>query len=308
MNARRVAKLNIRLPEPIRQFVHQPHAIEGAFRPPAAAAHAGLTATALALERLLDAVTPQPQQDPLLEELTAVIKTFARPRVARRLVTSIRRLYPALRIIIVDDSREPLRVQGAETVQMPYDSGVAAGRNEGVRHARTRYVLILDDDYVFCRHTRLAPTLTLMERFPEIDITGGQLIELPLFSERPLAAVAGTIRPTDAMPRHPIGSSLGGLAVVPKVPTFFVARRDRLAEVEWDPRLKRIDHADFFSRAFGVLTTVFNPELKILHARTPFDRQYMSRRLDLGADRRLLAELYGGGPAAPRTAEVDGSE
>jgi hypothetical protein len=191
---------------------------------------------------------------------------------------------------------------------MPYDSGIAAGRNEGLRRARTRYVLMLDDDYVFCRHTRLAPTLALMEQFSEIDIAGGQLIELPLLSIRPLAAAAGSIRPTDATPRHPLGSSIAGLTVVPKVPTFFVARRNRLAAVEWDARLKRIDHADFFTRALGLLTTVFNPELKILHARTPFDREYMSRRLDLGADRQLLAKLYGGEPAAPRTADADAPE
>jgi glycosyltransferase involved in cell wall biosynthesis len=296
----------MRLPSPIRQFVHEPHAIDGAFRPPAAAVHGSLTTTALALERVLDGLAPRPAQEPLLDELTVVVKTFERPRVARRLVASIRRLYPALRIIVVDDSREPVRIQGAETVRMPYDSGIAGGRNEGLRHARTRYVLILDDDYVFYRRTRLAPTLTLMERFPEIDITGGQLVELPLFSVRPLAAVAGSLRPTDATPRHPLGSSIAGLTVVPKVPTFFVARRDRLAEVEWDARLKRIDHADFFTRAFGLLTTVFNPELRILHARTPFDRRYMSRRLDLDADRRLLAELYGSPPTSPRPAEADG--
>lgn len=280
------------LPTTIRKFVHQPHAIEGAVRPFAAAAHGTLTSGALALERALDEIRPGPPQDPLLDELTVLIKTFERPRILRRLVASIRRLYPKLRIVVVDDSQEAIRLPSVETVTMPYDSGVAAGRNEGLGHVTTRYVLVLDDDYVFCRHTHLAPTLALMERFPEIDITGGQLIELPLFSVRPLAAVAGKIHATDSVPRHPLGSSLGGLMVVPKVPTFFIARRDRLASVGWDARLKRIDHADFFTRALGTLTTVFNPYLRILHARTPFDRGYMKARLDLSADRRLLAEWY----------------
>jgi hypothetical protein len=300
---RRMAHLSMRLPALIQQFVYQPHAIEGAFRPPAAAAHAMLTATGVTLERVLDAFAARPTQEPLLEELTVVIKTFERPRIVRRLVASIRRLYPTLRIVLVDDSRKSLQIPGAETVPLPYDSGIAAGRNEGVRRARTKYVLMLDDDYVFYRHTRLAPTLELMERFPEMDIVGGQLVELPLFSVRPVAAVAGSLRRTSATARHPLGSSLGGLTVVPKVPTFFVARRERIAEVSWDPRLKRIDHADFFTRALGVLTTVFNPELRILHARTPFDRKYMSRRLDLGADRRLLDELYEDPAAAARTVE-----
>jgi hypothetical protein len=39
----------------------------------------------------------------------------------------------------------------------------------------------------------------------------------------------------------------------------------------------------FFARALGVLTTVFNPALRCLHARTPFDGEYMSKRMDLAA-------------------------
>ena len=35
---------------------------------------------------------------------------------------------------------------------MPYDSGISAGRNEGLRHVTTKYVLLLDDDLVFFRH------------------------------------------------------------------------------------------------------------------------------------------------------------
>ena len=246
----------------------------------------------LELERLLDALAPPPPiEEPLVRRSTALIKTFERPRVVRRLVASIKRLYPCLAIIVADDSRAPVALDGVITVPMPYDSGVAAGRNEALARARTEYVVMLDDDYVFFRGTRLGPALRRMEEHPEIDVMGGRVIELPVRRRRRLPE--GEIFPTPAVPRTPLGSRIGGLRVVDKVPSFFVARRERLGVVGWDPRLKRADHADFFTRALGTLTTVINPDLECLHARTPFDSHYMRKRMDLAESLEILEERYG---------------
>jgi Glycosyl transferase family 2 len=281
------------LPAPVKRFIHDPHAIEGWQRPIAAGIYRTLVAQELLLMRMLDAVSPRPVGGPLLAEATALIKTFERPLIVRRLVTSIRRLYPTLRIVVVDDSRHPVAVEGVETVVMPYDSGISAGRNEGLRRVTTKYVIILDDDLVFFRRTRLADALALMERHPEIDIMGAELINLPLLRARPLAQAAGRIFTADGDPPLPVGRRIGGLVVCEKVPNAFVARRDRLALVPWDPRLKRMEHADFFTRALDVLTTVFNPDFQMLHARTPFDADYMAKRLDVADAREVLRRKYG---------------
>jgi glycosyltransferase involved in cell wall biosynthesis len=284
----------LRLPAPVKRFIHDPHAIEGWQRPIATAIYRTLVAQELLLIRMLDALSRRPAGAPLLGEATVLIKTFERPHIVRRLVSSIRRLYPTLGIVVVDDSRDPVALEGVETVVMPYDSGVSAGRNEGLRHVTTKYVVVLDDDFVLFSRTRLAEALELMERHPEVDIMGGNSINLPLLTARPLPQAAGRIFATDREPLFPIGSRIGELVVCEKVPTFFVARRDRLALVGWDPALKRMDHADFFSRALGVLTTVFNPDFKAFHARTPFDADYMTKRLELAADRKVLREKYSG--------------
>jgi glycosyl transferase family 2 len=282
----------VRAPALITRFVEEAHALEGRPRAIASAVHRSVVAEELWVERLLDGLAPSPPLDePLVRQVTALIKTFERPRILRRLVASIKRLYPALRIVVADDSRVPSRIVGVETIAMPYDSGISAGRNEGLRHVTTPYVLVLDDDFVFYRHTGLIPALRLMERHTQIDIMGGQLVDLPFYRARRLPE--GEIFPTGATPLAPLGSFIGGLRVVDKVPTFYIARTDRLAVVPWDPRLKRIDHADFFTRALGVLTTVFKPDLKCLHARTPFDDAYMSKRLDLEASFQVLEERYG---------------
>jgi hypothetical protein len=62
--------------------------------------------------------------------------------------------------------------------------------------------------------------------------------------------------------------------------------------VGWDARLKRLDHADFFTRARGVLVTAYDDEFRCLHAQTPFDREYMRCRSDLDADAELLRARY----------------
>ena len=281
----------LRVPASIAAWTREPNALRGTPRFIASKAHASLVAQELRLQRLVDAVIPAHPTDDRVEQLTALVKTFERPQILRRLVASIKRFYPELPIVVVDDSRDPTHLPGVTTVTMPYDSGIAAGRNVGLSHVTTPYVLVLDDDFIFNRHTNLGAALALMDEHARIDIMGGRVIDLPLC--RPRRLPFGDVFPTAARPVAPLGSRIGGLLVVDKVPTFFVARRERLALVGWDPALKRMDHADFFTRAIGVLTTVFNPGRRCLHARTPFDASYMSKRMDLEASAQALQRRYG---------------
>lgn len=266
--------------------------VEGRLRPVTARGYETVSAIELALERTADRLARATENDALLSDLTVLVKTFERPRILRRFVGSVRRFYPDLKVIVVDDSRKPEPIEGLETITLPYDSGVSVGRNELVRHAATDYVLLLDDDFVFYRHTRLGPALEAMKRHPEIEIMGGQVVNLPFYRRLPLS-LEGPLYPSSASPRVPIGSTIGGFTVAAKVPIFFLARRERLALVRWDPLANRSGHADFFTRALGVLTTVYNPRLRCLHAKTPFATEYMAKRLDLAAEADHLAAKYG---------------
>jgi hypothetical protein len=252
-----------------------------------------VVALELAVERNLDRISAQViDQDPaLLDRLTAVVKTFERPRALDRLLSSIRRLYPLLRVIVVDDSRRPVPAQGVRTVVLPFDSGVSAGRREGLRHVTTEYMLVLDDDYVFYRHTDLVRSLRVMGSWPEIDILGGQVVGLPFYTTVDYSRA--TLHQTEAKPTMPQGSRIGGLPVYDKVPNFIIGRTERVRLIDWTPSLKRMDHTDFFTRAKGVLTTVFDARLKCLHAQTPFDAPYMAYREDILLDNAVLRHRYG---------------
>jgi hypothetical protein len=254
----------------------------------------------------LDALAAPPEREAtarLAAEVTGLIKTFERPYALRRLVDSVRRFYPQLPLIVVDDSRQPAALPGVTTINLPFDSGVSAGKNEGLRHVATTYVLMLDDDFVFYRQTRLEAALPILEANQEIDILGGTVVDLPLHRVTDYRREA--LFSTTAAAKHALGSLIGGLPVYDKVPNFYLARTERLQRVGWDERLRRVDHADFFARAWGVLTTVYMTKLRCLHAKTRFDAYYMQYRTDVLADQQLLWRRYYAGNTGIGEAKVE---
>jgi len=254
----------------------------GPLRHLAAPVYRALIATELGAVRLLDGAGPAPEQPEALSKLTAVIKTFERPTMARRLVASLRRRYPDLAIVVVDDSREPEPIAGVETVTLPFNSGLSRGRQAGLEAARTPYALVLDDDFIAHRATRLHLPLAVLERQGAVDLVAGRRLDLPLFDFK---SPKGKIWPTQATPLLPLGSRIDGLEVVDKTPNCFVGRRKRLLEVGWDPKLRLLEHADWFTRALGKLVCLQDTRWSVLHGRTPFKQDYMRHRED-------VAEVY----------------
>ena len=193
-------------------------------------------------------------------------------------------------MIVADDSRNPMRLPGVETVVLPYNVGVSVGRQAALDRVATRYCVVLDDDHVFYRRTALEEAFSILEAHPDIDILGGDEILLPFYAAS--SFWRGDVYPTRPA-THPTGTKIAGLVVRDRVPNFFLSRTDRLRLVGWDAELKTLDHIDFFSRARGILTTVYDPGFRVLHARTPFDAHYMERRLDFDASFAVLRDRYG---------------
>jgi hypothetical protein len=232
-----------------------------------------------------------------LGSITAVVKAFERPRSLRRLLDGLHRWFPGIHIIVADDSRIPTDITGVEVIRLPFDSGVSVGRQAALDRVRTPYTWLLDDDFVLYRGSRLDLAFQALERYPELDIVGGPVINLPLLLKS--RSNPGGIYRTPAAPRVPLGPHRSGLEICDKVPNYYLARTERLKLVGWTPELKRLDHADFFTRARGVLATAYCDEFRCLHIKTPFDRAYMRHRLECDADRRIIASRYitsAGGP------------
>ncbi len=211
-----------------------------------------------------------------VSSVTAIIKTFERPYAVNRLVKSIRRRYPDLQVIVVDDSREPGWIDGVHNISMPYNTGISMGRNCALEHTETPYFLLLDDDFVFSHRQRLGQLIDFMDRHPEVDILGGHYIDLPLYIEHefhdmPLFGPA-------LEPKIPPGTRIEDYVVVNKVQNFFIGRTEPIRNFRWKDELKINEHTEFFTRACGILTTAYNRDMRVLHAKTPFDIEYLKLR------------------------------
>jgi Glycosyl transferase family 2 len=187
-------------------------------------------------------------------DITVLVKTFERPDALRRLLASIRALYERVPIVVVDDSREPLRPVPAEIatyIHEPYDSlGAAGGRNLGLRHVETPYVLVCDDDMVFERRTDLGRMLHALESTP-FDVVSCVWLDFDPWKgicQGP-RRFEGTLDVEHGVLVHHLGATRGtieGLPVFDVVHQFFVASGERLGPDPWDPELNLSEHYELF--------------------------------------------------------------
>jgi GT2 family glycosyltransferase len=189
-----------------------------------------------------------------LSQLTAIIKTFQRPRALDRLICSIRRFYPELAIAVADDGFVPSRRTDVDYLRLPEDVGLSAGRNALLRHIKTRYFLLLDDDLEFTHRTSVDRLLRLVSN-GVVDIAGGDYYRC----KRKLWFVRERWQPFHGVFQFQDGdlclveathSRFSDHQRCDLVHNFFVARTDKVLQLGgWDEELKLNEHVEFFVRA-----------------------------------------------------------
>lgn len=213
--------------------------------------------------------------DPVdVSQITCGIKTFERPESIQRLLTSIYRMYPTIRCVVVDDSREPSLDPAAwphvNYIRLPFDTGLGAGRNAMIDAVETPYCLYLDDDHVFVGPTQLAPMQYILDK-GEADLVGGQFRErgdhFRLYHGL-LEVRDGTLyykRDQRWIKSIPYPGANLRFYSVDIVNNFFLARTDLLQQVRWDPDLKINTHTEFFLRARNQMRIVYCPSVHVFH-------------------------------------------
>src|SRR5712692_11392384 len=188
-------------------------------------------------------------------DVTVLVKTFQRPDALRRLVASIRRFYPNIAVLVVDDSAEPFEPVPEGITRywhLPFNSlGVSAGRNFGLRQVETPYVLVCDDDMVFGRRTDIAKMLHARQT-TRFDVVSCRWMDHDPWTgiRRGYRRYEGTLEIADGVLVHRLGATRGtvdGLPVFDVVHQFFVASTEVLGREPWDARLKiGGEHDEFF--------------------------------------------------------------
>jgi glycosyltransferase involved in cell wall biosynthesis len=215
----------------------------------------------------------------LEKKLTILVKTFERPNCLARLLTSVRRFYPHVPILVVDDSAAPLDPVPAgitKYLHEPYNSlGIAGGRNFGLRHVETEFVLICDDDMVIVPKTDIRKMLWTLET-TRFDIVACRLLDHDPWRGIPLghSRFEGTVEIVGNDLVRRLGTSSGrldGLPVYDMVAQFFVAAVDRLGSDPWNAELNLQEHVEFFlvMRERGLLSTSLSDVVVEHHPRLP---------------------------------------
>lgn len=173
------------------------------------------------------------------DHTTVCIKTFERPKCLDQCVRSIRARHPAVPILVADDSKEPMTRSDCQVILLPYDTGLAEGRNIMVRMAETPYVLILDDDMSFLDETRIEALWDVLH-WGGYDVVAGEVRSKTLprlfaghfdlnLEKETLFVHSGPVPNSDPSRWH-------------VVENFFVAKTDVLKRVPWLPEQKMGEH------------------------------------------------------------------
>ncbi|XP_021239625.1 beta-1,4 N-acetylgalactosaminyltransferase 1-like, partial [Numida meleagris] len=125
--------------------------------------------------------------------------------------------------------------------------GWFAGRNLAISQVSTKYVLWVDDDFIFTARTRLEKLVDVLER-TSLDLVGGAVREITGYTttyRQRLSVRAGGAGGDCLWTRpgfHHHLSGFPGCVVTDGVVNFFLARTDKVRQVGFDPRLRRVAH------------------------------------------------------------------
>lgn len=202
----------------------------------------------------------------LRDLVTIATKTFLRPHKLMTMLRSLREYYPDLTVIVADDSKEPLKINDSyvEYYFMPFGKGWFAGRNLAISQVTTKYVLWVDDDFLFNNKTKIEILVDVLEK-TELDVVGGSVLgnvfQFKLLLEQSengdcLHRRSGSFRRLDGFPNCVVTSG---------VVNFFLAHTERLQRVGFDPRLQRVAHSEFFIDGLGSLLVGSCPDVIIGH-------------------------------------------
>ncbi|XP_067383729.1 beta-1,4 N-acetylgalactosaminyltransferase 1a isoform X2 [Channa argus] len=205
--------------------------------------------------------------------VTIVTKTFLRYDKLKDLIESIRQYYPTISIVIADDNEHPEPVTGPhiEHYIMPFKKGWFAGRNLAVSQVTTKYVLWVDDDFIFTANTKLEKMVDILEK-TTLDLVGGAVKEVTGYTAtyRHTISVEEGGEEGDCLHirngYHHVIDGFPNCVVADAVINFFMGRTDKVQQVGFNPSLARAAHLEFFIDALGSLHVGSCSDVIISHA------------------------------------------
>ncbi|XP_077985232.1 beta-1,4 N-acetylgalactosaminyltransferase 2-like [Glandiceps talaboti] len=234
----------------------------------------------------------------IADRVTIITKTFERYDAVNRLVESINKFYPNMTIIVADDTEKLDMVLGNNVKQsiMPFAEGLFAGRGVALSQVTTKYLVWVDDDFIFTEKTKLERMLKKLEDpMGRLDLVGGTVNGRPynkcyVFkyggeSGDCLRTLYGSYRPHERFPE---------CDVTDVVIDFFMAKTAVVRQVGFDPEYKRIGHSEFFIDGLGKMRVASCKDVDVDHVQIRNSKYnlYRSRKDDDTYPRRHTNHLF----------------
>lgn len=205
--------------------------------------------------------------------VTITTKTFLRYDKLKDLIDSIRKFYPTVTIVIADDNEHPQPVRGPhiEHYIMPFGKGWFAGRNLAVSQVITKYVLWVDDDFIFTSNTKLEKMVDILEK-TTLDLVSGAVREVTGYTatyRHTMSVEDGGVEGNCLHIRQGYHHAIEGFpncVVADAAINFFMASTEKVRQVGFDPRLARRGHFEFFIDGMGSLHVGSCSDIIVNHA------------------------------------------
>lgn len=179
--------------------------------------------------------------------ITVGVAAFERPTCLARCLTSIRRRYPEIAVVVADDSAKPQAELAASDkhlrfLALPFDVGIGVKRNLIAGACETAYLYMTEDDTIFTEATDLRGLLAELRR-TRVDLlaTG---VTLPNGRRDPLE---GRFIWLDEG-RHLHVQGAPGAVTCDYADNAFLVRAELARALRWDDQQKVVEHLDWYLR------------------------------------------------------------
>jgi GT2 family glycosyltransferase len=239
-----------------------------------------------------------------MDNLTAIIISFLRTDYTIDCIKSLRKTYPNIKILVGEQVRnkateilyKTCEKNNAQYIKLPWDCGVGKSRNILIKEAKTDYILVGDDDFIYDENAKVDKMLTFIQN-SDVDLIGGRILEngkvrnYQGFIEIGINFIKTT--PIIEPDNNGIIDINSGLRVLKCDLTFnfFVIKKETAQECQWDENIKvAYEHHHFFiglKKAGKKVAFSPDPIVKHKFQNYPLTNEYRNYRL-----RRQDKEYY----------------
>jgi len=244
-----------------------------------------------------------------MENLTAVVISFLRPKYTIDCIKYLRKNYPNIKILVGEQTKsfsnhllvKTCKKYNAQYIKLPWDCGVGESRNILIENADTDYILIGDDDFLYDEKSIVGRMLTFIEN-TDFDLVGGRILQdgnirnyQGFINIYPDHLETKPLKNPDEITRT---EPLSGLRYekCDLVFNYFIIKKNVAQKYKWDKNIKvAYEHHHFFVglKKAGV-KVAFSPDPIVKHKfqNYPLSQQYKYHRMRV-ADKKYFLESLG---------------